>query len=269
MFQVACIPLLNAIGDAGGSSVVRAGIRSTLGPFTEAAVAAAADVLAHGAIASMSWLGVLWAGGRGGGRTWAVLRQAGLAALVGMAVDLDRFVETRTLRLDASSLLGRQGFMHCGASAALATSLAWLLAFAAPGVVRAILGPTPGLLPPAALSSLVAAAVVSHQLRDAARRGWWLLPPSAGPRTAPIPWPVSVLLQAATGPAVGLAAASAAAALGMVVVCSVAVGAAGLRAGIGLRGAAPPLAHERNEWRAAPASAVAPTAASGPGPADV
>ena len=171
-------------GDAGAGAVVRGAVTAATGSrWASRVVAAASDWVAHALVAVCAWMSVLAVGGQTESYQ-ARLRQAAAAAGVAALIDTDRFVETMSLRLDASSLLGRQAFWHCLPSiGALAVVAYWAGRWQSHVIGRCV-GVTRHV--PAALAGIVLVAGLTHTLRDSARRGLWLLPPGDGLRTPPL-----------------------------------------------------------------------------------
>ncbi|XP_063237143.1 transmembrane protein 267 [Bacillus rossius redtenbacheri] len=105
------------------------------------------------------------------------LLESFLCGVISSLIDVDHFIAARSLHLKDAVRLESRPFLHC-TSALLAACGALLLAGRACGV--------PGLH---RAGCLAAAAVLSHHLRDAARRGLCLWPLGS---TAPLPYGVYV-----------------------------------------------------------------------------
>lgn len=160
-------------------------------------------------------------------------------------LDCDRFIEVGQIRLDASSVLGRQGFLHC----VLFVMMAGMIAHGAELAVTQSAWPALGAVvrsqrqadgaaaasqshtrmreccwsqpsratarrraeaktsPPWGLFWLVIVTGVAHTLRDAERRGLWLTPAFLGSfRTPPLSRPVVYVTQIWCGLCCGLVA---------------------------------------------------------------
>ncbi|CAM9377038.1 unnamed protein product, partial [Phaeothamnion confervicola] len=113
-------------------------------------------------------------------RPRAVTKQLIAATLLGSALDVDHFLAAGSVRLSDASSLQHRPFGHCVAFAAAAAL--------ALGSTRA--------------GVMVFSAVLSHQLRDATRRGLWLWP---GRSTPPLPYPLYLAALAILPLAVGAA----------------------------------------------------------------
>ncbi len=203
IWWLACLVVASLAGDAGAGPAVRAAVAAATGQaWAGRVVAAACDWLAHALVAAFAWMCARAVGVRATSHH-AALRQAAAAAAVAALVDTDRFVETLSLRLDASSLLGRQAFWHCLPSiCALAAAAHWAGRWRPDAIGRCV-GATRHVSE--ALACIVLVAGLTHTLRDAARRGLWLLPPGNGLRTPPLGVPLSLAAQCGVALAAGLA----------------------------------------------------------------
>jgi len=135
---------------------------------------AAVDNVSHAILAGLVWLCVSLITPPGDkplpvGLSPSTSRELIAAFTVGSWLDLDHFLAAGSLRLQDATRLSHRPFGHA------------LLAAGCLGALAAL------LTRQRRKGVLVATAILSHQLRDALRRGMWLFPLGS---TAPLPFPV-------------------------------------------------------------------------------
>jgi hypothetical protein len=168
-------------------------------------VAALADNAGHGLIATVAWAGALLIEATPG-EIWAALqrpspsllpplslRAALLCGLVSCALDADHFIAASSWTLEGALTLHSRPFGHALAFVGAACAGTWLVVGKALPFFLLAGGPSSSSAavlphPLSFLPLLVLVALLSHQLRDATRRGLWLWP--WGYSTPPIPQPL-------------------------------------------------------------------------------
>ncbi|XP_021937357.1 transmembrane protein 267 isoform X1 [Zootermopsis nevadensis] len=139
-------------------------------------VRAVADNFTHGAVGLLSWhiVTVHLADLSVTARLWEVL----LCGLLASAIDLDHFAAARSLRIEDALRLSSRPFLHCTSVPLAVSGIMVMVAhiFCWPSLHR--------------LSWIFVVAILSHHLRDAARRGLWLYPFGSIP---PIPSAVYIV----------------------------------------------------------------------------
>ncbi|PSN55296.1 Transmembrane protein 267 [Blattella germanica] len=129
------------------------------------------DNLTHGFIAALTWMVVLTRLSKLPltSRLWEIT----LCGLLGSAIDLDHFAAAKSFKLQDARMLTSRPFMHC-----TSLPLAVFIAVSLPAYLYHWTSVQ-------RLLWIMLAAILSHHIRDATRRGFWMWPFGSTP---PVPY---------------------------------------------------------------------------------
>ncbi|XP_034253297.1 transmembrane protein 267 [Thrips palmi] len=122
------------------------------------------DNMTHAVIGFLTWISVHCNLGKGAFSSGRVLAQCILCALISSAIDVDHFISARSFHLKDATKLSRRPFLHCSTLPLVLFISLLVLAHYLRNTNIEIFG------------WVLLAAFMSHHVRDAARRGFWLWP---------------------------------------------------------------------------------------------
>uniref|UniRef100_H2YJ56 Transmembrane protein 267 n=1 Tax=Ciona savignyi TaxID=51511 RepID=H2YJ56_CIOSA len=139
---------------------------------------AIADSSVHFLVAVACWAVVV------NGSAQSLILESLICGLLSSLVDVDHFIEARQLSLSAAISVNHRGALHCFATIPVVAGLIWVVRESLCDVARYL---TSSILIQSTIMNLhiiISVAWLSHQLRDATRRGIYIMPMC---NTNPIP----------------------------------------------------------------------------------
>ncbi|CAG9854602.1 unnamed protein product [Phyllotreta striolata] len=127
------------------------------------------DNATHFTIGGLCWFIVcLHSNSRGVGSTRKIVEIA-CCSLLSSLIDVDHFVEAKSISLKNATNLKRRPFLHCSTIPILLCSILLLISYASDnGTMKRV-------------SLIIWTAFASHHTRDATRRGYWFYPFGSSP----------------------------------------------------------------------------------------